>query len=179
MTCADRRGFTLLELMAALSLMGFAMIGGILLLDQLNDSTRRITQESGRAATEGNGERLLGRLLLDAVAGTDSTKKLRGNEHSVELWTNCDVPGGWQEPCRARLSIDLRGDSSVVVAELSTGETYPLLRQSGSAVFRYFHPSRSDTVWVREWSSNLTLPAAVGVITPTDTVIYPLGAARE
>jgi prepilin-type N-terminal cleavage/methylation domain-containing protein len=175
----SRNGFTLVELILALSLTGFAMLGGVMLLDQLGDSTNRITREGARVARDGNGERLLGRLLLDATVSTDTTNKFLGNEHSVVFSTTCEVPGGWTEPCRATLAIDTRDDSSAVLAELSTGESHSLRRQPGAAELRYFDPSTGrDTVWVRQWSSNVTLPGAVALVLRGDTAIYPVSGAR-
>jgi prepilin-type N-terminal cleavage/methylation domain-containing protein len=175
-----RRGFTLLELIAALSLMGFVMLGGIMLIDQLNDSTARISAEGKRAARDGNGQRLLGRLLLDATSTTDTTKRLRGDSLGLDFWTSCETSGGWMTPCHATLAIDERTDSSAILADLSTGGTFSLRRQLGLAQLRYYDPSApTDTVWLKHWSSNVTLPAAVGIVLSNDTIVYPVSIARD
>jgi prepilin-type N-terminal cleavage/methylation domain-containing protein len=180
MPIPDRRGFTLIEIIAALLLIGLAMIGGLALIDQIGDSAGRIAQEASRAARDGNGRRLLRRLLLDAAPSTDTTKRFRGDAHSMELSTRCEVPAGWTEPCRAMLALDERQDTSAVLAELSTGESYALLRKSGSLEFRYFNPTPIDTFWVRQWSSNVTLPTAVGLIVGgRDTIVFPVSVVRE
>lgn len=179
MRAIDRRGFTLVEIIAALSIMGLAMIGGLMLIDQIGDSAGRVSHDARLAAREGNGQRLLHRLLLDAVSSTDSTKRFRGDEHSMELWTTCEVPAGWAEPCRAVLAIDQRQDTSVVLAELSTGESYALRRQLGAAEFRYFNPSPTDTFWVRQWSSHVALPTAIGLLLGHDTIVFPVSVSRD
>jgi prepilin-type N-terminal cleavage/methylation domain-containing protein len=170
-------GFTLLELMAALALVGFAMLGGIMLLDQLGDSGERIVSEGVLAAREGNGARLLRRLLADATESSDSTKTFRGDERSLDFWSLCDVPGGWAEPCHVSLAIDERTDSTVVLARLSTGGSLALRRQRGTSSFRYYNPS-SDTLWLRDWSSHATLPVAVALVGERDTTVFAVSVAR-
>jgi prepilin-type N-terminal cleavage/methylation domain-containing protein len=176
----SRPAFTLVELLAAISILGLAISGAVVLLDQLADATDRIARESKRVGRERNGARLLTRLLLDAHSSTDSTKRFRGDENGLELWTLCDVPGGWSEECRVVLAIDQRGDSSVLLADLPDAAGLSVRRQAGSARFRYYHPSMSaDTLWVRQWSSNVSLPVAIGLVVPGDTVIFPVGPGRD
>jgi len=174
----SRRGFTLIEVIAAISIFGLAIGGAIALLDQLGGGTSRIGAEGGRVAREGNGARLLTRVLMDARTSTDSTKRFRGDENNLELWTLCDVPGGWAEDCRATLSIDQRGDSSALIAGLPGAGMFSVRRQKGAASFRYYNP-QNDTLWARQWSSNLVLPIAIGMVVGTDTIVLPVGPARD
>jgi prepilin-type N-terminal cleavage/methylation domain-containing protein len=176
----ERRGFTLLELIAALLLMGLAMLGGLMLVDQLNDQTSRIGTWARKGARDGNGERLLDRLFRDAIATTDTTRRFEGTEGSISFWTYCETSGGWMAPCHTTLVIDVRTDSSAVLADLPNGESMSLRRQVGSAELRYYDPnSKTDTLWVKKWSSSVTLPGAVGLVLPHDTVVFPIGALRE
>lgn len=170
-------GFTLIELIAALAIVGFAMLGGIMLLDQLGDSAERIARQGSLAAREGNGARMLHRLLADASTSSDSTKSFRGSERSLEFWSLCDVPGGWAESCRVSLAIDERIDSVAILAELSTGGSVLLRRQRGPSVFRYYDPS-SEILWLRDWSSHATLPVAVALVGDRDTTVLPVSVAR-
>lgn len=173
----SRRGFTLIELIASLAIVGFAMLGGILLLDQLSDTAERITRDGKFAAREGNGARILHRVLADVSTNADTAKPFRGDEHSADFWSLCDVPGGWAESCHISLAIDERADSSAVLAQLSTGGLLSLRRQRGLAVFRYYDPA-SDTLWARQWTSHVTLPIAVALVVERDTIVLPVGSAR-
>lgn len=140
-----RSGFTLVELVAALAVAGFAMLGGVLLLDQIGDSAQRIARDGAEAPREGNGARLLVRLLADARANEDTTKRFSGDAHTLTFWSSCDVPGGWMEPCRVTLAIDLRGDSSTVRASLSTGKHWRCARSQAPQSFDISHRRRRAT----------------------------------
>jgi|KBSSwiStaDraftv2_1062776.scaffolds.fasta_scaffold169180_2 prepilin-type N-terminal cleavage/methylation domain-containing protein len=179
MRLARRSGFTLIELLAALSISGLAMIGGILVLDQITDSTARIVRAGVIAAREGNGPRVLRQLLLDARVTPDSLDRFRGDERSLEFSTLCQRPGGWLEPCRASVGIDWRNDTSVVMAMLSTGENLELARRPGVAELRYFDGVAGDSAWLQRWALSIAMPIAIGIVTRVDTVIYPMGTARD
>jgi len=173
-------GFTLLEVLAAISLLGLAISAAVALLDQLNDGSARIARESARTARDANGARLLARLLMDARTSTDTTQRFRGDATGVELWTLCDVPGGWAERCRVSLSIDQRAESSAVLIRLPDSITVSGRREIGRATFRYYHPNtRSDTLWAPQWSSNVSLPVAIGLFIGSDTIVLPVGRARD
>lgn len=175
----ERRGFTLVELLAALALSGLVMIGGLLLLDQLSDNTSRIVRRGTMLASDANGLRVLRQLLLDARMTADSFDRFRGDERSVELTTLCHRPGGWLESCRASLGADWRPDSTVLIARFSTGENLELARSPGHAALRYLDLLRPDSLWMRRWALSITMPAALGIVAGRDTLVYPLGAARD
>ena len=117
----NRRGVTLIEVIIALAISGLAMLGCIMLLDQLNDSQSRITRERAADATAGNGDRLFRRLLIDAHTTTDTAERFRGDEYNASYLSFCDVPSGWPEACLVRLSLDSLRDSSVIVADIVRG----------------------------------------------------------
>ena len=174
-----RHGFTLIELIAALSITGIALLGGVLLLDQLTDSSGRIVSSGSDAAREGNSDRVLRHLFLDARITADSADRFRGDQGSMDFSTMCARPGGWIERCRATIAVDRRPDTSVVVAALSTGERLQLIRLVGPIELRYFDVSASDTSWRNVWAISITRPAAIGFVGSSDTVVFPLGTERD
>src|SRR4051812_49047399 len=105
MKLSSRPGLTLLEIMVALSISSFAIVGGVVLLHQITDSNQRIVDYRISDAMNGNGARLLRRLLADAHSGTDTSERFHGYEYSASYLTLCDVPSGWPETCRATLMI--------------------------------------------------------------------------
>jgi prepilin-type N-terminal cleavage/methylation domain-containing protein len=176
----ERRGLTLLELLVALAIAGTAMLGGVMLLDQIRDSARRITVESRRNALEMNGERLLRRLLMDARQTSDTAGRFRGDERNASYLAMCDTPGGWPEQCRVLLSIASSGDSSTVVAETARGARFTVRRTAGHALFRYLDRKQTaDSAWLQQWMMSIALPAAFALVTPSDTTVFPLGSIRD
>ena len=176
---SKRRGFTLIELLAALMLSGLAILGGVMLVDQVTDSTSRIVRNGSIETHRANGMRVLRQLLLDARVTADSFDRFRGDERATELASLCQSPGGWLESCRAVIAIDWRNDTSVVTASLSTGERLELMRFVGQAELRYFDATAASPAWVKRWALSVTMPAAIGVVVATDTSIYPLGSSRD
>lgn len=179
-TARSRSGLTLFELLVALSISGLAILGGVMLLDQIGDSDARIVDDSMHDATAANGDRLLRRLLVDARSTTDTVDRFRGDEQNASYLTRCDTPSGWAEPCRARLSVDSLGDSSAIVAETDRGERFEVRRVAGIGTLRYLSESTDpDSAWVRRWTTSIALPAAIAFIVWPDTTIWPLGSVRD
>jgi hypothetical protein len=175
----SRPGFTIIEAIAAVALSGIAISGGVLLFHQLDDETMRIQRESASVSRESNGERLLRMLLHTAEASVDTAERFRGDESSATCRSWCAVPAGWMERCQIVLSIDPRSDSSAIVATLSTGEQLLLAVHSGPAEFRYVDLLQRDSMWVRRWDRSISLPTAIALVRERDTLVFPLGAARD
>ncbi len=72
-------------------------------------------------------------------------RKFVGDDRSASFCSLCDVPGGWSEPCDATLTIDDRGDSSAIVADLSIGGSLVLRRDATRHAWRYFDATPKDT----------------------------------
>jgi len=165
--------------MLALSLVGGVMLGGVLLLDQLEDATSRIVAKSADTGREANGARLLRRIVFEARTSLDTTRKFAGDTRSVSFLSWCDVPAGWREPCDVSLTIDERDDSSAVMADLSIGGSFVLRRDAGRRAWRYLDASPRDTAWATHWASATTLPAALALTSSADTVVFPVQVRRD
>jgi hypothetical protein len=177
---ADRfAGFTVVEVLAAIALAGVVVSGGALLLGQLDDEANRIANETATVSRYGNGERLFRALLRNAEPSTDTVDRFRGDEYSAAWRSWCERPSGWMERCSASLSIDRRPDSSALLVTLSTGEELVLAVHSGHVELRYLDLLARHSTWVRFWDRTITLPTAIALVRDRDTLVFPLGAARD
>ena len=166
-----RRGFTLIELMAALMLTGLALLGAYRLLDQLADGPGRLRTMSIDDASRANRSQFLRDVIAHAELGSDSSQRFVGSATSASFASWCLAPGGWLERCAVSLEIHAGNDSSVVAATLG-GASLTLWHGRGKASLSYFETGRG---WLREWSSSLTVPSAVGVVVAADTLVLPVG----
>ena len=168
-------GFTLMELIAGLAIVGMLLLGCWLLLRQLEDAQQRFANEARQGDAAGNGLWTLRTLVRSAEAGADSASRFVGDNRQAEFNTWCEVAGGWLEPCRAILTLIPFGDSTLLEARLSNVGTYDLWRGPGRAAFLYFTPSVPDDTWVSVWGASISVPAAVGVATDQYLMVLTAG----
>jgi prepilin-type N-terminal cleavage/methylation domain-containing protein len=171
---AERRGFTLIEVIVGLALAGVVFTSTLLLVDQLRDGRDRLLEGARRDNRAANGAELLRVLVARAELSGGPIERFIGTDSAVQFRSWCDVPGGWLERCVVRVFAVRARDSSFVNADLSTGERLILMATVEDVAFRYF-----DAVgygrWATESSSSMTLPAAVAVIVGRDTVVMTAG----
>jgi prepilin-type N-terminal cleavage/methylation domain-containing protein len=172
---AERRGFTLIELIAGLALAGVVFISMILLIDQLRDGRDRLLERARYDNRNANGAEFLRVLVARAEASGDSARRFLGSGDGAQFRSWCETPGAWLEPCAVQLFIERSADSSFVRAQLSTGEHVTLVSTRGDAAFRYFVAVAGETVWSATWRTGSTLPAAVALIADTDTLVMTAG----
>ncbi|MGH7655104.1 MAG: prepilin-type N-terminal cleavage/methylation domain-containing protein [Gemmatimonadaceae bacterium] len=170
-----RRGVTLIELLTALVLLGLLFLGMRALLVQLGDGDDRIARAARSADARGNGARTLRTLLRRAIAESDSTRQFAGDDSIAIFDCGCDVPAAWVEDCRVALAIVPRVDSSAVVAYRLATPPETLAVTAAPAAFRYLDRAGSDYVWLGGWRARITLPAALALVTPLDTVMFQVG----
>lgn len=177
-TRADRRGFTLVEVMVALAVMGIVLVGARTMLGQIADDADRITAAAAAADHDANAERLLrsvaGRLELPAAPGGGEAG-FQGEAHGMRFLSWCEVPDGWLERCRASLGfIRLDGDN-VLALRLSTGELVQLRRGFGTGELVYLRDAADGGDWVRSWGASISAPLAVAVVIDGDTTLLRIG----
>lgn len=171
-----RRGTTLIELLAALVLLGLLFLGMRSLLAQLGDGNERITRAAINADARGNGSRTLRTLLRRAVNESDTTRQFVGDDSIAIFDSGCDVPAGWIEDCRVGLAIVPRGDSNALVEYERAMPAETLLVTATPSAFRYLDRTDADYAWLGGWRARITLPTALAVVTPYDTVMFQVGA---
>jgi prepilin-type N-terminal cleavage/methylation domain-containing protein len=166
----SRRGFTVFELIVALTVSAFALLGARALLETIAASAVHIQSAALAADRDANRERLL-RALVGRLEVGDSTATFVGDEHAAQFTSWCDVPAGWQERCTVTLATDTAG----LVAILSTGERILFRRGFRVGALRYLNNPAGGGEWFRIWTRQLTAPLAIGVIVDGDTTILRIG----
>lgn len=168
-----RKGFALMELIMALAISSALLLGARVLLVQSTDSAGRIVASAEETMSAANSERLLDWLLLQLDTAGMS---FLGARHEARFQSWCETPYGWKERCSVRvhltdtpagrfLTIDTRTRSH----ELSIATT---IEADG---FTYLVAAAHGGSWLADWSFQLTLPQAIGLIEDADTTILRIG----
>jgi len=165
-------------MIAALAVSGLVTGGVWRLISQLGDAHDRVRVEQSAFASLLNGERLLRSLLARAELGLPPEGGFTGDATGASFHSWCLTPGGWLERCRATLAIVRGADSSAVVVRAGS-EAVVVIRRRGAAAFLYYDAGQPAAPWSTTWTSDVTLPDAVGVafgVLAADTVLLPTGA---
>jgi hypothetical protein len=168
---------TLIELIAALALAGFVLLGAILLLDGVDDTRNRIARDARSMTADGTAADALRDLLANAWPTFDTARRFDAGERELVFSTRCPAPAGWSASCRAMITVASGRDSSTLRVRFDDGESRILKRCRGDARFRYFDAERGR--WTPAWSASASVPAALAVVVSDDTVVYSLGASRD
>lgn len=170
-------GFTLVEVMVALVVMGVVIAGARTMLGQIADNADRIGAAAREADREANADALLrtivGRLDVSPLPGQEI--RFEGEPQGARFESWCEVPDGWLERCRVSLGfIQLEGASALAL-RLSTGELVPLRRDVGEGVILYLRDAAEGGAWVTSWGASVTAPQALGIVVDGDTTIVRVG----
>jgi prepilin-type N-terminal cleavage/methylation domain-containing protein len=173
----ERGGFTLIEIVAGLALVGALFAGIVALLDSATDGRDRIVREAEDADRIANGERLLTSMLANADVVTDSASRFIGDEGEASFNSWCIVPQGWLEHCRVWLRVsDRLGGSDV---SWVVGNDTRLLRHFVVPVqFRYYGVVGAEQQWLNQWGRSIALPDAIALVAEGDTTVIS-GLGRQ
>lgn len=178
--CRDRSvraGFTLVEVMVALAVMGVVLVGARAMLGQIADDADRITAAAAEADRASNADLLLravaGRLEVVPVPGREI--RFEGEPQGARFHSWCEVPDGWLERCEASLGfIEVEGEK-VLALRLSTGEMVALRRGFASGELTYLRDAGNGGAWIARWGASVTAPLAFGIVVDGDTTIVRIG----
>lgn len=170
-------GFTLVEVMVALVVMGVVLVGARTMLGQIADDADRITAASAETDREANADALLrtiaGRLEISPEPGQEV--RFEGEPNGMRFHTWCDVPDGWLERCEASLGFIRLDDENVLALRLSTGEMVPLRRGFGAGELIYLRDAATGGQWAQSWGASITAPIAFAVVVDGDTTLVRIG----
>jgi prepilin-type N-terminal cleavage/methylation domain-containing protein len=165
MSGRSRDGFTLLEVLVALSVSGFVVLAARTVMVQLTRGAQATVRVGITTQADVYAERTVRALLLQTEAGPEPDHQFNGTSRSVDFRTSCLVTSGWRDSCRATMAIVRRGGDSVDLAVwLSTGEHFRMPLGTGLAEFLYLGDPRSGVRWLRSWEgapTSASLGAAI------------------
>lgn len=165
-----RRGFTLVEVAVAVAIAGIIA----LIVRGANDSLASQSQRLQRSivARDGDHNRLreLRRLVASARSPHDSLTWFTGSTDSVSFASGCPTVEAWLVPCRISLRVTADGR-----LELLTATAGPTVLRDEVKGFAFLATAGNGGVWTVAWTSRVSLPLALGVVLPTDTLILPIG----
>ena len=168
---AARGGFTLIEVVVALSLGAVLLLGARALFEQLGTHAEALVRAAADADREANGDALARGLVGRAETSPDPERRFDGAAEGVRFSTWCESPGGWMERCTATLGFVEVDGAAVLGLAAGAGDPVVLRRGFGAGRLIYLRQADDGGAWARSWSSAVTPPLAVGVVIDGDTAL--------
>lgn len=172
-----RAGFTLVEVMVALVVIGVVVVGARTVLGQVADSADRIAAAASEADRDANADRLLRAVVgrLELVPGTGPESRFEGEPNGARFRSWCEVPDGWLERCDVALGfVTVQGDA-VLGLRLAGADPLVIRRGFRSGELLYLRDGGGGGDWVARWGASITAPLAIGVVVDGDTTIVRIG----
>lgn len=173
----ERRGFTMIELLVALSIGAVVLSSARVLLDgigaQAGVTARAMRTSDARANAERTARQVVGNIALapngrPTFAGTS-------DEARFDSW--CPSARGGLEPCHVQLAVRHGRGERTVALSLSTGQSI-VLGRGFPAHLRYLSDASSGGRWDPQWSATQTPPLAIAVTTGRDVLFLRVGERR-
>lgn len=179
-----RRGFTLLEVIVAITIGGLAVSTAVALLMGIAGRADAVQATAVRMDRDANAERLLRALLGNVHAGEGTAPAFTGDRRGARFQTWCEVPGARTELCSAHLFLAETATASSlsveIVAPNTAGEgghsakrTLRLWSDFEAGGLLYLVGAADGGRWAAAWTS-ITLPVAIAVVLDADTLILPV-----
>lgn len=174
----ERRGFTLIELIAALALSGLLMLGSAGLVDRSEALSDRVVHLSDSALADAGSTDLLFALTSRAEVPDGDLNAFVGDQRSMEFPTWCERVGGWIERCRARFgfAVGSTGEPALTVA-FDSAMPMAIATVTAEARFAFLVSGAHGREWFTVWGAGISRPDAVAIISG-DTLVLPLGVDR-
>lgn len=174
-----RTGFTLLEVVVALSLAGLAALLVHAVFRSVLEGGAALDRHRVALDRDMNAERWLVEALGSVEVGLEGDSPFQGSVERLECTTRLQTAGGWRE----RQSLVLTRSGSRLIAYVA-GD--PIVLRDSVTVFAidYLIDPGLHSPWVQGWQSPVSAPLAIRLRTTsqaatgevTDTLIVPLGS---
>jgi prepilin-type N-terminal cleavage/methylation domain-containing protein len=149
------RGFTLVELLVALTIAGIVVLLTHQIFATVTDGMKRLEMARRELDSEQLGIRWLDAAFLSLEAGNGGAG-FEGHRDHVTFSSWLMTPNGWVE----RSSVALRHDRNRLVAATADGDV-EVLGGVTALVFDYLLDPGLHSRWVTDWVSPLTAPLGV------------------
>jgi hypothetical protein len=166
-----RVGFTIVELIAALTLATTLLVTAHLGLSTMARWRTVVSQQAGALATEGEGMNLLAEHLLMAEAAESRGARFLGDPDGATFRSHCRTAFGWLEPCEVMLQVYREIGRSRLQFREEQGHWKELVAVDGPLELRYLARVDSTRQWRPLWAASGARPLAVAIVLARDTVV--------
>lgn len=171
----DRSGFTLIELIVVIAMLGLILLGIRSMLHAMMDSEDRLSTRARDAERAGVGERQLRDVLGRVTMVSTGDANFSGDADEMRFRTWCESAYGWLERCELLLTRRRTARGSAIVASVD-GTTLGSWLTAPDLELRYLDGALEAGRWLPGWGRAVDLPRAVGFVRPGDTLVVPVGA---
>jgi prepilin-type N-terminal cleavage/methylation domain-containing protein len=164
-----RDGFTILELMVALTLSAAVLLAGRMLTEQVAAIGDTIAFDAAVANSGRIRSRALHTIVRNIEIAADSSNNFVGDARTAKFVSWCT--GG--EALKERCDVTLKADSIVTLTDPSG--SLVVLRDTVLGVLFYLGDARDGGHWSRSWGPGVVLPLAIGIVFRADTTVLRIG----
>lgn len=157
MTPQSRAGFTLIELVVALLVVGLVVLLTHQVFTVVAEGARAIETSRVALDTKGNARRWMEGAWRSLEVGGEAGG-FEGHPTAAEFATWTIAPGGWFERDRVHLSVE----GTQFVARTESG-TLVLATAVNAVAFDYLLTPGAESQWVNDWVSPASAPLAVRI----------------
>jgi prepilin-type N-terminal cleavage/methylation domain-containing protein len=170
-----KTGFTLLEVIVAMTIAAALLAVGRAMLGELGDETLRLQQSAAAADHEANVDATI-RVIIGSIDIESQRQTIfAGNANEVTFLTWCDVPDNWSERCSVTIKFASNGDRVALLCVPSIGASMILRSNVRTGELRYLGSADHGGVWTSTWGPGATVPLAIEIVVDKDTLIVPIG----
>ncbi len=176
-----RTGFTLIEILVAVMISAALLLSADIVFEQVADSRAAASRAAAERDQTQNAAIMISRLVrqvdVSSRLGSGSTMHaFTGDSVSARFTSSCIAPGGWERECDVSLHVTADSTGAAIVAVSSTGDSARFRVRDRVLLLGYLTDATGGGHWIRSWPAGPTVPIAIGVMSPMDTVIWRIGA---
>ena len=172
---AGRGGFTLIEVVVALSLSAMLLLGARALFEQLGGHAEAMVEAATASDRDANADAVVRARVGAAEASPEPARPFDGTADGVRFHSWCESAAGWMERCRVTLGFIHAGETLVLAMATDDGDPVAIQRGFRAGRLIYLRDAGDGGAWVRGWSSTVQPPLAIGVVIDGDTAILRIG----